>query len=353
MTGTVINESATSSVPSFQVDPFWPKPLPNNWILGAVAGVAVDSNDHVWIIQRPRSLTPREAGAVQNPPLSECCVPAPSVLEFNPEGDVLSSWGGPDDPNAAPWPGTEHGIYVDHDNNVWTTFMGQDDHVVFKSSPTGQRLLTIGELGKGGDSNDTILLGRPTDVCVDPDTKEVFISDGYVNRRIIVFDSETGVYKRHWGAYGERPHDDDLLPYDPDEPPIRSFRSPMHAVRIGNDQLVYTADRVNNRIQVFRKSGEFVKEAFHATRTLAMGSIWDLDFSRDPDQKYLFVPDGTNQKVWIFDRRRLEAVGAFGRGGRMAGYFGWVHALAVDSRGNIYTGEVETGKRIQKFQLQS
>ena len=201
--------------------------------------------------------------------------------------------------------------------------------------------------------SDTANFGQPAEIDVDPETNEVIIADGYGNRRVAIFDADTGEYKRHWGAYGERPHDDDLLPYDPDEPPIRSFRSPMHAVRIGNDQLVYTADRVNNRIQVFKKSGEFVKEAFHATRTLAMGSIWDLGFSRDPDQKYLFVPDGTNQKVWIFDRQRLEAVGAFGRGGRMAGYFGWVHALAVDSQGNIYTGEVETGKRIQKFQLQS
>ena len=352
MTEKVINERATSAVPAFQVDPFWPKPLPNNWILGAVAGVAVDAHDHVWIIQRPRTLTPREAGAVQDPPLSECCVPAPSVIEFDPDGNVVRSWGGPDDPNAQPWPGTEHGMYVDPNGNIWTTFMGQDDHVVFKSSPNGERLLTIGQLGTGGDSNDTLLLGRPTDVCVDPVANEAYITDGYVNRRVIVFDATSGDYKRHWGAYGERPDDSELEPYDPDAPPARSFRSPVHAVRIGNDELVYVADRVNNRIQVFRKSGEFVKEAFHATRTLAMGSIWDLEFSPDQDQTYLYVPDGTNQKVWIMTRRNLEVVGSFGRGGRMAGYFGWVHSLAVDSHGNVYTGEVETGKRLQKFLLQ-
>jgi DNA-binding beta-propeller fold protein YncE len=352
MTEQVINEGASRKVPAFQIDPFWPKPLPNNWILGAVAGVAVDAQDHVWIIQRPRTLTPREAGAVQDPPLSECCVPAPSVIEFDPDGNVLRAWGGPDHADTQPWPGTEHGMYVDSDGNVWTTFMGADDHVVFKNSPDGERLLTLGQLGKGGDSNDTVLLGRPTDVCVDPAASEVYISDGYVNRRIIVFDSKTGAYKRHWGAYGERPDDSELQPYDPDASPIRSFRSPMHAVRIGHDDLVYTADRVNNRIQVFRKSGQFVKEAFHATRTLAMGSIWDLEFSPDQDQTYLYVPDGTNQKVWIMTRENLEVVGAFGRGGRMAGHFGWVHSLAVDSQGNIYTGEVETGKRVQKFLLQ-
>ena len=178
---------------------------------------------------------------------------------------------------------------------------------------------------------------------------EVYVADGYGNRRIVVFDAKTGAYKRHWGAYGERPDDGELPPYDPDGPAIRSFRRPMHAVRIANDGLVYTADRANNRLQVFRKNGQFVTEAFVATRTLAMGSIWDLEFSPDPEQRFIFAPDGTNMKVWILTRKDLQVVGTFGRAGRWAGCFEWVQSLAGDSQGNLYTGEVHSGKRVQKF----
>ncbi len=349
MTEAVINERTTASVPAFQVDPYWPKPLPNNWILGQVSGVAVDARDHVWAIHRPRSLTDREAGAVQDPPLSECCVPAPSVIEFDPDGNVVQAWGGPNDANQERWPQTEHGLFIDSDGNVWNTFIGGDDQVVLKSTPDGKRLLTIGEWGTTKGSNDPTTLGQPADIAVDPVASEVYVADGYGNRRIVVFDSKTGAYKRHWGAYGERPHDDELPPYDPDGQVVRSFRRPMHAVVIGEDGLVYTADRINNRIQVFQKSGQFVKEEFLATRTLAMGAVWDFAFSVDPGQTHVFVPDGTNQKVWILTREDLKPVGAFGRGGRMAGYFGWVHSIAADSMGNLYTGEVETGKRLQRF----
>ena len=349
MTGTIANERANARVPAYEVDPFWPKPLPHNWIIGQVSGVAVDAQDHVWIIHRPHSLTEREAGAVQSPPISECCVPAPSIIEFDPEGQVVRAWGGPDDARTSPWPQTEHGIFVDASGCVWATFMGREDHVVFKCTADGDRLLTIGQWGKTSGSNDPTTLGQPADIAVDPMQNEVYIADGYGNRRIIVFDATTGAYHRHWGAYGERPYDDELPPYDPEGTVVRSFRRPIHAVRIANDGLVYAADRVNNRIQVFRKDGEFVTEAFHARGTLAMGSIWDLEFSTDPAQTFLFVPDGTNQKVWIMDRRELQVVGSFGRGGRMAGQFGWVHSLATDSHGNLYTGEVETGKRVQRF----
>ncbi len=339
-----------SSVPAYQVDPFWPKPLPNDWILGQVSGVAVDEHDNVWIINRPRTLTEREAGAVQVPPIAECCVPAPSVIQFDPEGNVLRAWGGPDHPER--WPGNEHGIYIDADQNVWVASNGREDHVVLKLNMDGVTQLTIGEWGETGGSNNTKQMGSSTDICVDPDANEAYISDGYRNRRVIVFDSRTGAYKRHWGAYGERPNDDELPDYDPETgatAPIRHFRSPMHSVRIGNDGLVYAADRRNNRLQVFRKSGEFVKEAFLAPRTLGMGSVWDIDFSPDKDQEFLFIPDGTNMKVWILSREDLKVVGSFGRGGRQAGQFEWVHNLATDSRGNIFTTEVNTGKRVQRF----
>jgi hypothetical protein len=339
--------AAPTNVPVYQVDPFWPKPLPNNWILGQVSGIAVDERDHVWIVQRPGSLTEREAGAAQNPPLSESGMPAPPVIEFDPEGNVVQAFGGQATAREAePWPRSEHGIYIDPDGNVWLASM---DQIVMKYAPNGKRLLTIGERGDPEGSNDPRRFGFPTDIAVDPDAGEAFISDGYRNRRIIVVDKTTGAFKRLWGAYGEKPDDVELQPYEPGETPIRHFRSPMHAVRLGNDGLLYAADRVNNRIQVFQKSGEFVKEAFMATWTRAMGSVWDLDFSKDPQQTFLFIPDGTNCKVWILLRETLEVVGSFGRGGRQAGQFDWVHNLALDSKSNIFTAEVNTGKRVQKF----
>ncbi len=228
-----------SSVPVYQVDPFWPKPLPNDWILGQVSGVAVDEHDNVWIINRPRTLTEREAGAAQVPPIAECCFPAPSVIQFDPKGNVLRAWGGPDHPDR--WPGNEHGIYIDADQNVWVASNGREDHVVLKLTVDGVTQLTIGEWGEPGGSNNTSQMGSSTDICVDPDADEVYISDGYRNRRVIVFDSQTGSYKRHWGTYGEKPIDEELPDYDPEtgaSAPSRHFRSPMHAVKIGNDGLV-------------------------------------------------------------------------------------------------------------------
>lgn len=338
---------ARAEAPRYAVDPAWPKPLPGNWILGQVSGLAVDARDHVWILHRPRTLTAREAGAVQTPPLSECCVPAPAVLELDTAGNVVRAWGGPG--QAPYWPASEHTIYVDRQGNVWIGSNDRSDNVVLKFSPDGRLLLQLGQPGKTGGSNDTTLLGRPAGIEVDSAANEVYIADGYGNRRVIVFDATSGRYRRHWGAYGRRPADDSLPPYAPDAPPSPQFGSPVHAVRIGVDGLVYVADRINNRIQVFRKNGQFVKEARLAPRTLAMGSVWDLTFSRDAEQRFLLVPDGTNQKVWILARSTLEVVGEFGRGGRNAGYFGWVHNLAIDSRGNVYTSEVDIYKRVQKF----
>lgn len=334
--------------PDLRVDPSWPAPLPERWILGQVSGIAVDDRDHVWIVQRPRTLTEREAGAAQEPPLSECCVPAPSVIEFDREGRVVQAWGGPHHLDA--WPGSEHGIFVDRNRNVWIGSNGPGSTVVLKFGPDGEHLLTLGvpgEPGTGGD--DTRHLNQPADVYVDDAAGEVYVADGYGNRRVIVFDAETGEYRRHWGAYGEPPRPADPGPYDPDAPPARHFRSPVHGLQLTADGLVYVADRTNDRIQVFRTDGSFVREAFVAPRTLAMGSVWDLDVSADPGARHLYVADGTNMKVWILRRSDLEVVGSFGRGGRQAGQFNWVHNVAVDSRGNVYTTEVNTGKRVQKF----
>jgi hypothetical protein len=335
------------TVPNFEVDPTWPKPLPNQWVLGQVAGVAVDAQDHVWIIHRPGSLTPQEIGAALDPPTAECCVPAPPVIEFDADGGVVQAWGGSDP--QGPWPETEHGIYVDADDHVWIGSSGMDDQVVLKFTRSGERLLQIGEFGRTGGSNDMTLLGRPTDFALDPGAREVYVTDGYGNRRVIVFDSETGDYKRHWGAYGETPDDADLGAYDPAAPPARSFRSPVHAVGISRDGRVYVADRVNDRIQVFGKDGTFLEESFIRPATLSMGSAWDIALSPDPDQAWLYLADGTNNKIWILRREGLEVVAELGRSGRYAGEFHWVHSLAVDSRGNLYTAEVDTGQRVQRF----
>lgn len=339
--------SGGPGVPRFAVDPAWPQPLPGNWMLGQVSGVAVDRQDHVWIIHRPASLTPSEAGAAQRPPIADCCVAAPPVLEFDRDGRVLRAWGGPS--AQYHWPESEHSIYVDGADNVWIASNGPADHVVLKFSTDGRLLLQIGVAGKTGGSNDSTLLGAPAAIEVDDAANEVYVGDGYVNRRVIVFDATTGAYKRHWGAYGHRPDDHDPGPYDPNAPPDPQFRTPVHAVRIAHDGLVYVADRTNDRIQVFHKDGAFVTEAFVAPATRGIGSTWDIALSRDSSQRYLYVADGTNHKVWIVTRADLRVVGAFGRGGRNAGYFGWVHNIAVDSHGDVFTTEVATYGRVQKF----
>ena len=334
--------------PMHRVDAFWPKDLPNNWLIGQVSGVAIDSQDHIWIVQRPGSLEAGEYGATTDPPTAECCAPAPPVIEFDAEGNVVSSWGGPGE--GYEWPDTEHGIFVDHMDNVWVGGNGGPDHQVLKFSRDGTFLMKIGQKGMNEGSNSTQYLGRPADFYVDPETNEIYIADGYLNKRVIVFDADTGEYRRHWGAYGNEPSDDDIGGFDPDAPGAQQFRSPVHCVRIANDGLVYVCDRGNNRIQVFQKDGTYVDEVFIARRTFGAGSTWDVDLS--PDQVFLYDADGTNQKIWMLMRESLEIMGSFGRHGRNAGQFHWVHNLAVDSQGNIYTAEVSLGRRVQKFAYQ-
>lgn len=346
-------------VPSFQVDAAWPKPLPNRWLVGAVVGVAVDARDHVWIVHRPATLQPNETRAIWRA--------APPVLEFDPEGNLLSSWGGP--AAGYEWPDLEHGIYVDPQGHIWLGAGGEKDAHLLKFTREGKFLLQIGRKGQNTGSNDTANLGGAANVTVDSAANEIYVADGYVNHRVIVFDATTGAYKRHWGAYGKPPDDGyftragERLPgpfrgvvqhenapsnYDPDGPPPPQFRI-VHVVRIADDGLVYVCDRTNDRIQVFRKDGTFVKEAFVAKRTLGSGSVWDIGFSKDPAQTFLFVPDGTNQQVWVLRRDTLQVVSAFGHAGRWAGQFYGAHNLAVDSKGNLFISETYEGKRVQKF----
>jgi DNA-binding beta-propeller fold protein YncE len=361
--GAVEPARAALEPPHYAVDASWPKTLPNDWILGQVAGIAVDGEDHIWIIQRPKSVTEDEAAAVQNPPTAECCAPAPSVIEFDRDGRVLQGWGGPVwnrrtsswETPPGDWPASEHGIYVDGEGYVWIAGNAESDGIVLKLRGDGTHVLTIGRPGQTGGSNDTMHLNRPADIAVDTAAHEVYVADGYGNRRVIVFDSETGAYKRHWGAYGERPEDGPVPAYAPGAGPARQFRGgtpgngAVHAVVLSHDGLVYVADRQSDRIQAFRPGGEFVLEKLVAPGTLDIGSVWDLAIDPSPGEPWLLVADGANKKIWVLDRASLETVGSFGRGGRQAGEFNWVHNLAIDSAGNVYTAEVNTGKRVQKF----
>jgi hypothetical protein len=338
---------ASNAVPQLQVDPFWPKPLPNDWVLGQVSGVAVDSRGHVWIVQRPGSLSERERGAEQTPPLGLCCRAAPPVLVFDHSGNLVRSWGGPGE--GYEWPASEHGIYVDATDSVWLAGNGDDDSQVLKFTVDGKFLLQIGRSGRSQGSNDTANLGSPADLFVDTTAHEVYVADGYRNRRVIVFDSETGAYKRHWGAYGARPSDDATPPYDPSRPPSRQFGNPVHCVRPTNDGLVYVCDRVNNRVQIFRRDGTFISEAFFERETLLSGSVSELAFSPDAVQAFIYMVDGVNNELRIVDRATNGVIGRVGRAGRYAGQFHVVHNVAVDAEGNVYTTEVNTGQRVQKF----
>jgi DNA-binding beta-propeller fold protein YncE len=334
-------------VPQLQVDAFWPKPLPNDWLLGQVSGVAVDSRDDIWIVQRPRSLSERELGAAQSPPLGNCCIAAPPVLVFDQSGNLVRAWGGPGP--GYEWPESEHGIFVDETDSVWLAGNGDQDSQILKFTLDGKFVLQIGRSGQSRGSNDTENLGSPADLNVDVAAREVYVADGYRNRRVVVFDSETGAYKRHWGAYGGRPSDEATPAYDPEAPPSRQFGSPVHCVRPTRDGLVYVCDRVNDRVQIFRKDGTFVSEAFFERDTLLSGSVSELAFSADSEQRFLYMVDGVNNELRIVERATNEVLARVGRPGRYAGQFHVVHNVAVDSQGNVYTTEVNTGQRVQKF----
>jgi DNA-binding beta-propeller fold protein YncE len=340
---------AADGAPTFKVDPTWPLEMPNNWILGAVTGVFVDAKDHVWVTHLPETLTEEETSAVQKPPIGTCCAPAPTVVELDPQGKVVQGWGEPSQ-DISVYPRNPHGIFVDHNNFVWVgTYM---HHRVMKFTRDGKHVMTIGTYDKTGGSNDTALLGGPAGIWVDPKTNEVFIADGYRNRRVVVYEGATGKYLRYWGAYGETPDDKyDFGDRNPDGPPPRQF-STVHGITGTRDGLIYVADRRGNRIQVFEQNGKFVKEKIIAPRTLASGSAFVLVPSPDRAEEWLYMADGTNHKVWVLRRKDLEVVGEFGRGGRQLGQMLRPHGMSVDSKGNLYVGEASTGRRVQRFLLQ-
>ena len=340
---TLAQPSPTIKVPQYKVDPYWPKPLPNNWILGQVSGVATDAKDHIWIIHRPLTLTDDEKGATLTPKRSKCCIPAPPVLEFDKQGNLLHAWGGPG--AGYEWPKNEHGIYIDSTGNVWVGGNDVTDQMILKFTPQGKFLLQIGSSGKSLGSNSITQLGRPAHMNVDPVANEDYVADGYLNKRVIVFDSNTGAYKRHWGAYGNTPSDEKMDNFNPKS---SQFANPVHCVRLMKDNTLFVCDRANNRIQVFENSGKFIREMAYEIDTKGSGSVWDL-IPSDASQKYILIADGTNNEVAVLDRATAQKVGSFGRSGRNAGDFHWVHNIAVDSEGSVYTTEVDTGKRAQRF----
>jgi hypothetical protein len=406
-TGQTVSAQAA---PTYRVAPLWPMPFPDDsWVIGSVSGVTVDSQNHIWVLHRGNdSLEGNEKGMIPAagrggvpgvPSSSVCCMSAPVVLEYDASGKFLGGWGGPSSTYA--WPQTSGGIAVDAKGNVWIAAAGADapppaagrgrgappaagargaapepgrgaaaqaaapppppaDAHVLKFSRTGIHMLTIGTPGKmdGADSQTT--LNRPTAIAYDSAANEVFVADSG-NRRIVVFDADKGAYKRHWFAYGEKTAGAAAPPYDPNAGPAKSFRD-VTCVEIARDGMVYVCDKSSNRIQVFDKTGKFVKEGFIAKNTLggivagsfgaplnAAGAVWDIAFSSDPKQTFLFVADGQNKKIHVVNRDTLTEVGAFGSGGRYPGQFLAVAAVATDAQGNVYTGELHHGKRVQKF----
>jgi len=362
-TAAAQNKGAVQA-PRFEVDPLWPKPLPNHWILGSTIGVWVDTDDHVWVIHRSTATLGNNEKTLETKQ-GECCAGAPPILEFDQEGNLLRHWGGPG--QGYEWPDSNHGIFIDYKGNVWIGGNGGPDSHILKFTKDGKFLLQVGKKGARrkegagagnqegqvagfvGGSNDQVSFGRVAKIFVDQKENEAYIADGYLNKRVAVLDADTGKMKRWWGAYGNKPDDTPLPPYNPANPPAQQFYNPVHCADMSVDRMIYVCDRVGDRLQVFTPEGKFVKEQWYEKNTLNAGSVWDIAFSKDAQQKYIFMADGVNEKVKIIDRQTLEELTTFGDGGRQPGQFYGVHSIAIDSKGNLYTTETYEGKRLQRF----
>jgi DNA-binding beta-propeller fold protein YncE len=360
----------SKQAPVFEVDPWWPQPLPNHWVTGSTIGLSVDAQDNVWTIHRPNTVEDNfkaadlmvgdargrddearpgaaAAGAPTSPkPIGKCCKVAPPVLVYDQAGKLVKSWGGPG--RGYDWPDSNHGITVDHQGNVWLAGNGAKDTQILKFDGVGAFLFQIGKHGVHNGSNDVENFWQPTKIWEDVAANEMYVGDGYGNRRVIVLDVATGKYKRHWGAYGNKPSDEPVPAYNPKGMPSKQFNT-VHCAIASNDGFVYVCDRVNDRIQVFRKDGTFVKEAFIDPDTYRSGSVWDMTFSRDPQQTYIYAANGVDEKINVLLRSSLEVLTSFGDGGRGPGQFFGVHNLATDSKGNLYATETYTGARVQRF----
>ena len=340
-------------IPRFEVDPAWPR-IPNGWVLGQVASAATDEQDHVWVLHRPRSVRP---GQKTGPP----------VMEFDAAGNYLQGWGGPG--AGYQWPESEHGIYVDYQGYVWIGGQGADDQIL-KFTKSGKFVAQLGKATAKKSNSDTTSFSRPADVFVYPKTNELFVADGYGNRRIIVLDAGTGKFKRMWGAFGKPPVDEPAstpaaqgenggrgrIPakeIDPADPGPQHF-STIHGVKVSNDGFVYAADRGGKRVQVFSLDGRFVTQAFvdrycEAPHCGNGETVASVAFSADPEQRFLYVASRSPARIWVLDRKSLRALDSFGRPGVAPGEFYVIHHMTSDSKGNLYVSEVQDGRRIQKF----
>ena len=367
-------QRAPEGAPVYKVDPFWPKPLPNKWSMQQIVDMYVDRDDHIWVINRRSDARPDELNAMSTPPRGDCCVLGPEILEFDQDGNVVNSWGGP---NYHPgWPGRLQTIAVDRDKNVYLSGTTPGDSII-KFSRDGKFLWDFGHRGPKLPADQVTQDNQQTAVFppgigsfdLDEDAREIFIADGFLNKRILVYDMNTGAFKRGWGGKGIPLIEIDnnpTPPYDVSGPPPdqTQFAPAIHCVHFSRDGLVYVCERGSDRIQVFTRQGKFVKQFWVHPATQARGAncggIWSttappcgtvyhLALSTDPQQRYVFVADGTDNMVWILNRQTGALEGSFGGNGRYAGMLHWIDAIVVDSRGNVYTGEVEDGKRVQKF----
>jgi len=340
-----VGAASLNVAPNVVVDPLWPKPLPDKWITGEVAGNAVDSRDHIWTVNR-RNLTETEQRTV----LEGEGNPSPAVIEFDEKGDVVNSWTAPVMPTGL------HGIFIDFENNVWIA--GNGDAIVQKYDMSGHLLMQIGTKNVFDTTNhSTTLLNRPSDVYVDPSNGVIYISDGYGNRRVIVFD-HSGNFRRMWGEQGTVAEAEAGAPY--------RFLQVVHSVNIGIDDLLYVSDRKGDRIHVYTKQGQFVRniwvrkgigwrrdaEFIALGLGAAIGTAWDLDFSTDRAQTFIHNTDGEESLSWRIRRTASAPEGNFGRPGHMPGEFTYIHTIAMDSKGNLYTAETVGGRRLQKFKAQ-
>jgi DNA-binding beta-propeller fold protein YncE len=351
---TKIQESSVAAsnqvmAPHFEVDPFWPRPLPNMWAMGNTIGVDVDERDHVYVVHRNDASQfggNTEIGLQGG--VAECCTPAPPILEFDHAGNIVNAWGGPVEGAPYVWPASNHGIEIAPNGDVWIGGNGNGDSHVLVFTRNGQYVRTIGLPGQDIDSNSTTHFNQVAEIAIDVEANEAYFADGYRNKRVAVVDVATGAFKRYWGAYGNRP-EDGTYTYTPGVAGPQQFRGPVHCAEPSHDGLVYVCDRGADRVQVFRKDGTYVREVVYNPATLNQGSTWDIAFSRDDAQEFIYLADGQNFKVSVIDRQSMEVLYTFGQGGRQPGTFYAPHSIATDSEGSIYTTETYEGSRVQKF----